>query len=241
MLTIDNEELQCSMRRRLGIGVRFEGQDPHGHAKLADGTGGRTHTRHTELTNAWRQVFREAGGAIPDRNVERVLATTHIPMPPGDLRRVDLVVTGLTVARGLPLFCDVTVVSPITRTGLPRPGTSNKGGALLEAAERENNATYHEVLDTGLGSLECLGAEVFGRWGHQCISLVPGLARERTRDLHQRIRRGALLGFQHRWWGLLGMALQKAVARAVLREAGDMPETPTKLIPDWTTLEHMDM
>ena len=40
MLTIRNDELQCAVRRRLGIAVLFEGQDPHGHAKLADGTGG---------------------------------------------------------------------------------------------------------------------------------------------------------------------------------------------------------
>ena len=225
LLRIRNTELQCAMRRRLGIAVLFDSPDPHGHARLADGTGGRTHARHTELITAWRQVFREAGGMIPDKNVERVLATTHIPMPPGDLRRMDLVVTALSVAQGVPFLCDVTVVSPITRRGQARPGTSNRGGTLLEQAEHTNNTTYPEVTESGLGALECLGAEVYGRWGNQCVALIPALAREHTRDMHSRIRRGALLGYQHRWWGILGLALQKAVARGILQDVGDLPET----------------
>eukprot|EP00959_Pyramimonas_sp_CCMP1952_P473746 9502262-Pyramimonas_sp.AAC.1 len=129
------------------------------------------------------------------------------------MRRLDIVVTCTNAARGLPLFCDVTVVSPITGRGQPRGGTSNRGGRLLERAQQENDSTYAEVISSGLGSLQCLGAEVYGRWGEQSISLVPTLAQERTRDLHARVRRGAALGLQHRWWGILGLALQRAVAR----------------------------
>ena len=32
----------------------------------------------------------------------------------------------------------VTIVSPVSRNGVPRPGTSNQGGALLKNAEKEN-------------------------------------------------------------------------------------------------------
>ena len=46
---------------------------------------------------------------------------------------------GLNVARGLPLFCDVTVLTPLTTVGGARPGTSNRGGALLEQAQRSND------------------------------------------------------------------------------------------------------
>ena len=55
------------------------------------------------------------------------------------------------------------------------------------------------------------------------VKLVPALARERARGLHRRIRRGVALGLQHRWWGLLGIALQRAVAHAVLHESADLP------------------
>ena len=97
---------------------------------------------------------------------------------PEDTRRLDLVVPGLNVHRGLPLFCDITVISPLTRNGQPRGGTSNRGGSLLEQAERDNNATYNEVVTSGLGELLCLGSGVFGRWSPQCIKLVP--ARNRS-------------------------------------------------------------
>ena len=155
----------CAVRRRLGIACTIDGPAVHGHGRLADGTGGGWQGRHTDLVAAWRQVFREAGGQVPDRNIERLLSNTNIPVPEGDVRRIDLMVTCTIAARGLPLFCDVTVVSPITGTGRPRGGTSNRGGALLERAESENNTTYAEVVTSGLGSLQYLGAEVYGRWG----------------------------------------------------------------------------
>ena len=183
-------------------------------------------SRHTELMAAWRQVFREAGGQVPDRNVERLLHTTHIPVPEGNMRRLDLIVTCKNAARGLQLFCDVTVISPITGRGHARGGTSNRGGRLLEIAQRENDSTYSEVASSGLGSLQCLGAEVFGRWGMQNVALVPTLAHGRCRDLHARLREGAALGLQHRWWGILGLALQRAVARRALGPGGDLPYTP---------------
>ena len=205
----------------------FEGPDPHGHRRLADNLAARLNARHTVLIAAWRQIFAEAGGQVPDRNIERMLSNTHIPVPVGDTRRLDLVVPGLNVARGLPLFCDVTIVSPLSRNGRPRGGTSNQGGHLLIDAARENDATYQEVVNTGLGALYCLGCEVYGRWGEQCIRLIPQLAREHARGLHPRVRRGAALGYQNRWWSLVSVALQKAVAAAVLRDHGEDLATTT--------------
>ena len=211
------------MRRRLGLAISYDGPDTHGHYRINDNRGARWQTRHTTMLKAWRQVFSEAGGLIPDRNIEKLLRNTHIPVPPGDNRRMDIVVHCLNVARGLPLFCDATVVSPITRTGQPRPGTSNKNGKLLEDAERENNDTYWEVENSGLGALYSLGAETYGRWSKQCVDLVPALAQERGQSVHSRIRRGVIQGLLQRWWGILGVALQRAVAHSVLHETADLP------------------
>ena len=36
-LTISNGMLQCAVRRRLGVACVFDGLDPHGQARLADG------------------------------------------------------------------------------------------------------------------------------------------------------------------------------------------------------------
>ena len=71
-----------------------------------------------------------------------MLHDTHVPVPAGDMRRLDLIVPGLNVAHGLPLFCDITEISPVSRNGQPRAGTSNYGGRPLEAADADNNSKY---------------------------------------------------------------------------------------------------
>ena len=176
-------------------------------------------------------MFYEAGGAVPDRNVERLLRDMNVPVSLDDLRRLDLVVPGLKVQRGLPLFCDATTVIPLPADGVLRGGTRNQGGSLLDRAERENNETHAEVSESGLGSLQCLGCEDFGCWSRQSVELVPALARERARGMHLRIRRGTALSLQHRWWGVLGVALQKAVAHLVLNQTVGVDLVPTQLEP----------
>ena len=128
---------------------------------------------------------------------------------------------------GLPLFCDVTCVSPLSCGGLARPGATMGDGAVVGAAHRANLATYPEVGRSGLGRLCCLGAETYGRWGEDPRWLVPALARERARGLPERVRLGAQAALQRRWWGVLAVAMQRSVARCVLRDAGgDIAEAP---------------
>ena len=103
-LALSNVGIQIAMRRRLGLAIGYEGSDTHGHASLTTNTGGGLNARHTSWLCAWRQVFMEARGQVADRNVERMLRNTHVLVPPGDTRRLDLVVPGLNAARGLPCF-----------------------------------------------------------------------------------------------------------------------------------------
>ena len=126
-LRLSNPEFLCALRRRLGLatgGAREHCEgcgraiDPHGHHRTACGRTGRYYARHKCVVAAWRQVFQEAGGHVPVRNVQRMLRNTHVPVDPRDARRLDLLVTGLSVARGLPLFVDATFRSPITGTGV---------------------------------------------------------------------------------------------------------------------------
>jgi hypothetical protein len=225
-LTFRNDEMSALVRMRLGLAICADGPDAHGYYRLADGVGGRRHARHKVVIAACRQVLVEAGGEIPDWNVERLLANTHVPVPQDSLLRLDLVVPGLNIAGGLPLFCDVTVLSPLTHGGQPRPGTSNAGGRLLALAQNENDNTYAAVTDSGLGSLYCLGFEVFGRWGKQCIELLPLLAREKSRGMHPRLRRGTALAYQQRWAGLMSVGLIRGVAAAAMRgEGSDLAAT----------------
>ena len=149
-----------------------------------------------------------------------MLRNTHVPVPADDNRRIDLLVPGLNAASGLPLFCDVTVVSPITKLGGPRGGTSNQGGALLVSEAKKNDATYTPVTNSGLGVVHCLGHEVYGRWHEPCTILLVELARERSRGLPVRLRKGLCLKFLSRLSSFIAVALQRAVADAVLRDIG---------------------
>ena len=193
--------------------------------------------RHTTVTAAWRQVFVEAGGAVPDRNVERLLRDTHVPVPPQDQRRLDLIVPNLNVAFGVPLFCDITIISPVTRIGTARGGTSNAGGALLRRAEIDNNRTYAPVIRSGLGALFCLGHEVYGRWHVKCVELLIQLAREHSRGLPVRLRKGLFISYVKRWSSLIGVAIQKAVADNILNSAGvDLSSSMLEVAPSLSGL-----
>ena len=46
------------------------------------------------------------------------------------------------------------------------------------------------------------------------------MARERVQGLPMRIRRGTHLRLLRRWWGFLGLAVQRVVARAALEGPG---------------------
>ena len=67
--------------------------------------------------------------------------------------------------------------------------------------------------------MKCLDCEVFGRWSADCVQMVPAMALQRTKGLHVRVRRGLALALQRRWWGVLSIALQKAVANQVQKFA----------------------
>ena len=249
-LHFTNAEMLCALRRRLGLAVGAEGAwcegrgralDAHGHHRAACTRTGRNHARHRSLIAAWRQVFHEAGGHVPQRNVERMLRHTHVPVPPGDNRRLDLVVPGLAVERGLPLFCDVTCVSPLTGSGLARSGATMRDGAIVTDAHRTNRATYPEVEQSGLGRLLCLGVETFGRWGEDVLKILPTMAREKCRGLPGRIRQRAQIAQARRWWGLLSVAAQRSVARSLLREEGsDLAEAPLERPPLFADLPCCD-
>ena len=79
---------------------------------------------------------------------------------------------------------------------------------------------YPEVARSNTSRLYCLGVEVFGRWGREALQLVRDLARETAAGLPPRVRLGTQTRLLRRWWGLLGLATQRAVARGVLQGTG---------------------
>ena len=153
--------------------------------------------------------------------MERLLRDCNVQVDANPQRRLDLVVTNLGVARGLPLLCDVTCVAPVTGAGLARPGCLTVDGGAVEAAcHRCHTVDYPEVAHSNTARLLCLGVEVFGRWCQEALDLVRALARETALGLPPRVQLGTQTRLLRRWWGLLGVATQRAVARGVRQGRG---------------------
>ena len=111
------------------------------------------------------------------------------------------------------------------------------GGAVEAAARRCHTVDYPEVAHSQAARLFCLGVEVFGRWGREVLNLVRALARERVEGLPPRLRLGTHTRLLRRWWGLLGVATQRVVARAVQRGTGaDLAEGLQERVPELAEL-----
>ena len=69
------------------------------------------------------------------------------------------------------------------------------------------------------------------------MDIVPKMVRERCRGLPQSVRVGLQGALSRRWWGLLSVAVQREVARAILRTAGsDLVDHPLEPPPPLSDL-----
>ena len=134
---------------------------------------------------------------------------------PGDRRRLDFVVYGAT-SNGEALCCDATLVSPLTRAGRPVPGADAREGVALVAARRRKVARYPELTRGGPQRLVVLAAEVGGRWSDECQQFLRTLLRLRVQRAPPPLRAAAAQGWARRWWSVLSVALQRAVASSAL-------------------------
>ena len=135
---------------------------------------------------------------------------------------MDLVTPGLPGAfGGAPLFMDATCVSPVSGDGRPKPKAADEDGAAVAEAERKNREEdYPDVEASPHACLLSLGVETYGRWNPHSQQLLTQLARKKARGVADELRRTTERAYMARWWSLLAVALQRAVAEAVLRESG---------------------
>ena len=130
---------------------------------------------------------RRDGQVVP----QQWLAHTTAPnVDPADRRRLDLVIYGATPL-GRAFCCDATLVSPLIRTGQPKPCAAAKNGAALRMAERRKRAAYPEFSMGGAQRLVVLGTEVGGRWSKGALRLVRDLVRVRAQRSPPALRTAA--------------------------------------------------
>ena len=154
-------------------------------------------------------MARESGGRVVPK---QLLRDTNIPVVrPDDQRQLDLVVYGVTT-NGVALCCDSTMVSPLTSRGEPIARAAAEDGVALQRAVERKRRTYGELVASPLGRLLVLGSEVGGRWSDDAQYLVAVLARHKAQSAPRMLQGAARVAWAARWWGLLGVAAQSALA-----------------------------
>ena len=146
-------------------------------------------------------------------------------VPAGDRRRLDLVVYG-ACPQGRVLCCDATLVSPLSRNGEPHPGADARDGVCLRRARRRKRRAYPELLRPGPHRLVVLACEVGGRWDSAALGFVRDLVSVRTRRAPRLLRASAAQAWDRRWWSLLSVASQDALAASLVEGVGAVHAAP---------------
>ena len=233
--TLAPQAMQLALRRRLRMPLPISHSrcgpthgcgghmDQFGDHALACPRTGLLARRAKTLELAWVRVAREAVGAEGQVVPQQWLVHTTAPgVRADDRRRLDVVIYGAT-ANGTALCCDATLVSPLTRTGQPQPCTADVDGAALRTAERRKAATYPELQREGPQRLVVLGSEVGGRINGDAHCLLRDLVRVRACRAPPALRSAAASGWTRRWWSMLSVAVQQAVASTALGRPWPQP------------------
>ena len=120
-------------------------------------------------------MCREAGGNLLVRDMDCVPNA-------GDNRRLEVVVDGLPLFRGMQLAVDTTLVSALKGDGEPRRGAAERDGVPLRDARRNRERTYPELVGPGAWPrLVVLALEVGGKWS-EAKTFIQLLAKARARS-----------------------------------------------------------
>ena len=118
------------------------------------------------------------------------------------------------------MFCDASVRSPLHADGTPHSRAAAVDGIVLKTAEADKERKYSDIVRSSMGKLLTLAVEVGGRWNDTAIDIVSRLAAQKVREVPPLLRRSAQLAWTDRWWAILGIAVQDALAASLLAPAG---------------------
>ena len=163
------------------------------------------------------QVFQEAGGTlVPNEKLRNM----RIGIDQEDKRRVEF--AGYNLKFGPPLLCDVTQVSPVDQNGIPHPKCAVEAGAAFVVAEKRKTNAYREAAQAaGKVKLETFACEIGGRWSENCIKWVAHLAKYKASSELPHLRRASEFAWHSRWWSILSVAAQRALALSLIEVDGD--------------------
>ena len=133
----------------------------------------------------------------------------------------------LGARRGVALFADVTIVGVHTKQGHARPSAATTNGGVLATAVAAKRRKYADVVASREASLLVLGCETYGRWCDDATHLIRDLMALKAREAPASLRGCALYAWSQRWWALVSVGVQRAVAEALLCQGGpDLQPNP---------------
>ena len=138
-----------------------------------------------------------------------------------DTRQLDTIARGLRLFGGKTIIGDSTLRSPVTGRGIPHGGATSGAattdGFIFAQARRDKAVAYPELAnDTARHKFLVLSTEVGGRFSSECVDLVRQLVNLKAQQTSADDCKLLRLVYFRRWWGILSIAAQRAVALNLL-------------------------
>ena len=136
--------------------------------------------------------------------------------------------------RGRAFFCEAILRSPLKADGHPHPRAATLDGAVLGGAARDKKKNYWDIQASPFTELLVLGCEVGGRWNGSALEFVHQLAELKATGVTAVLRRATAKAYRDRWWSMLGLAVQGALAASLLARSGRnlVLDSPAAFAPD---------
>ena len=94
------------------------------------------------------------------------------------------------------------------------------GAAVSRAEERSRNIDYPDIHASPQIQLLSLGVETYGRWSDHSLVLMRHLAQYKSSNMPEYLRASIEQGCFARWWSLVSITVQQAVAERIIKDAG---------------------
>ena len=209
--------------------------DPWGIHLQACMQTGRVSKRAVVQEQALCQVLREAGATARRQPFLRDLAVPGVAAD--DARQLDVVASGLPVYGGRTLVLDATLRSPLTGAGHVRFDAHAEDGATFPRARVDKEHKYPELLTQELRiKFIVAAAEVGGRYNDEVVDLVRQLVAHRASRFAPALRQSMRVILARRYWGILSVATQRAVAQCVANPFATPAVAAAFPVPDLETL-----
>ena len=95
-------------------------------------------------------------------------------------------------------------------------------GVAIAHIEDVKAATYPELVSSHRCKFLVLAGEVGGRWSATTCRLIRDLATAKSEEAAPRLRKSAAFAWENRWWSMISVATQNALAATLVDDAPHM-------------------